>query len=212
MRACSLHPSTPGTPEYPRVRTGSSAVRACVLARCARPPPAAQAVLNRVPPVVLPQQRVLTQYPRVSSQPLRAGLYAWGAKGTNDCAAPSSRIVDAAACASAAAAAGKTYDGVVAEPAYPRGCAWCARRTHADARTHGHFNASARRYAVEILTGYSQVRRQRRLRPPQHGAWRRRAELYAALRAAYPRYSRGTHAVLTPYSRGFSRGTRGGTS
>ncbi len=55
---------------------------------------------------------------------LGAGAYTWGAKGSNDCAAPSSRIVDAAACASAAAAAGKTYDGVVGEPAYPRGCAW----------------------------------------------------------------------------------------
>jgi hypothetical protein len=57
---------------------------------------------------------------------LGAGLYAWGVKGTNDCAAPSSRIVDAAACASAAAAAGKTYDGVFDNDAYPRGCAWCA--------------------------------------------------------------------------------------
>ncbi len=58
--------------------------------------------------------------------PLHAGAYTWGIKGSNDCAAPSSRIVDPAACASAAAAAGKTYDGVVDWPAYPRGCAWCA--------------------------------------------------------------------------------------
>jgi hypothetical protein len=63
--------------------------------------------------------------------PLHAGAYTWGAKGSNDCAAPSSRIVDPAACASAAATAGKTYDGVVDEPAYPRGCAWCAPNARA---------------------------------------------------------------------------------
>jgi hypothetical protein len=65
----------------------------------------------------------------LSPQPPRAGAYAWGAKGSADCAAPSSRIVDPAACASAAAAAGKTYDGVVDNNAYPRGCAWYAHLT-----------------------------------------------------------------------------------
>jgi alkaline phosphatase len=70
-------------------------------------------------------------------------LYTWGIKGSNDCAAPSSRIVDPAACASAAAAAGKTYDGVVDNDSYPRGCAWYAHLTHADARAHGRLNARA---------------------------------------------------------------------
>jgi hypothetical protein len=53
-----------------------------------------------------------------------AGAYTWGFKGSNECAPPSSRIVDPAACESAAAAAGKTYDGVVVALAFPRGCAW----------------------------------------------------------------------------------------
>ncbi len=71
----------------------------------------------------------------VLGSPLHAGAYTWGIKGSNDCAAPSSRIVDPAACASAAAATGKAYDGVVDEPAYPRGCAWYAP-THAHITYH----------------------------------------------------------------------------
>jgi hypothetical protein len=54
-----------------------------------------------------------------------AGAYTWGVNGSNDCPAPSSRIVDAPACQRAAAAAGKTYNGeAVADPTFPRGCAW----------------------------------------------------------------------------------------
>lgn len=52
------------------------------------------------------------------------GTYTWAVSGSNDCPAPSFRIVDAPTCQSAAAAAGKTYDGPVADPSYPRGCAW----------------------------------------------------------------------------------------
>ena len=53
-----------------------------------------------------------------------AGAYTWAVQGSNDCPAPSFRIVDAPTCQSGAAAAGKTYDGPVADPSYPRGCAW----------------------------------------------------------------------------------------
>jgi hypothetical protein len=55
---------------------------------------------------------------------LAAGDYTWSVNGSNECPAPSLRIVDAAACQSAAAAAGKTFDGTVVDPTFPRGCAW----------------------------------------------------------------------------------------
>jgi hypothetical protein len=53
-----------------------------------------------------------------------AAAYTWGVAGSNDCPPPSLRILDAVACRSAAAAAGKAYDGIVDEADYPRGCAW----------------------------------------------------------------------------------------
>ena len=53
-----------------------------------------------------------------------AGAFTWGVNGSNDCPAPSVRIVDAATCQRAAAAAGKTYDGTVDDSTFPRGCAW----------------------------------------------------------------------------------------
>ncbi len=103
---------------------------------------------------------------------LHAGAYTWGTKGSNDCAAPSSRIVDPAACVSAAAAAGKTYDGVVDEPAYPQGCAWCAP-------THAHMtNYTRTRARAQVC------RRRRQLRPAEHRAWRGSTGLHAALRAS----------------------------
>jgi hypothetical protein len=56
-----------------------------------------------------------------------AGAFTWGVNGSNDCPAPSVRIVDTATCQRAAAAAGKTYDGPVIDPSYPGGCAWYTR-------------------------------------------------------------------------------------
>ena len=56
-------------------------------------------------------------------RPSHAGTYVWGFNGSNDCPEPSLRIIDAPTCERAATAAGKAYDGVVAESAYPRGCA-----------------------------------------------------------------------------------------
>jgi hypothetical protein len=53
--------------------------------------------------------------------PCAAG-YAWGEDGSNLCQASYFAIVNAAACESAAAAAGKAYFGSVTDPSYPSGC------------------------------------------------------------------------------------------
>ena len=52
----------------------------------------------------------------------RAGAYAYGVVGSNDCPANSVRLVTDAACASAAAAAKRNYLGMVTNSAAPRGC------------------------------------------------------------------------------------------
>ncbi len=51
-----------------------------------------------------------------------AGPYVSGDAGSNECPAGSARIVTAAACRFAAAAAGKTFQYVGTLRAYPRGC------------------------------------------------------------------------------------------
>ncbi len=48
--------------------------------------------------------------------------YAWGEDGSNRCPASYYRIVNAAACESAALAAGKAYRGSETDPSYPSGC------------------------------------------------------------------------------------------
>ncbi len=53
--------------------------------------------------------------------PCAAG-YAWGEDGSNQCPASYFAIVNAAACESAAAAAGKSYRGSETYPSYPSGC------------------------------------------------------------------------------------------
>jgi hypothetical protein len=51
-----------------------------------------------------------------------AAGYAWGEDGSNQCPASYYRIVNAAACESAAAAAGKSYRGSFKDHSAPRGC------------------------------------------------------------------------------------------
>ncbi len=51
-----------------------------------------------------------------------AAGYAWGEDGSNRCPASYYAIVNAAACKTAAAAAGKAYLGSVTDPSYPSGC------------------------------------------------------------------------------------------
>ncbi len=51
-----------------------------------------------------------------------AGAYVAGAAGSNACPAGSARIETEAACRTAAAAAGKTFDGVGTYSFFPRGC------------------------------------------------------------------------------------------
>ncbi len=172
---------------------------------------------------------------RLSPQQLLAGLYAWGIKGTNDCAAPSSRIVDPAACASAAAAAGKTYDGVVDNDAYPRGCAWCApTRANVPMRAHAGtplgYSTGYSRGTHKILVRHSQgtsgaltgdSRRARRYGGgggyirlnTALGAGEPNCTLLCALPAPGARFTRcssGAHAVRTRYSSGrtYSSGTK----
>ncbi len=53
--------------------------------------------------------------------PCAAG-YAWGEDGSNQCPASYYAIVNAAACESAATAAGKAYIGSVTDPSFPSGC------------------------------------------------------------------------------------------
>jgi hypothetical protein len=51
-----------------------------------------------------------------------AAGYAWGEDGSNRCPASYYAIVTAAACETAAAAAGKAYLGSETAPSYPSGC------------------------------------------------------------------------------------------
>jgi hypothetical protein len=53
--------------------------------------------------------------------PCAAG-YAWGEDGSNQCPASYYAIVTAAACESAATAAGKDYVGSWTDPSFPSGC------------------------------------------------------------------------------------------
>ncbi len=52
----------------------------------------------------------------------RAAGYAWGEDGSNRCPTSYYAIVNAAACATAATAAGKDYFGSETDPSYPSGC------------------------------------------------------------------------------------------
>ncbi len=51
-----------------------------------------------------------------------ADVYVSGADGSNECPAGSVRIEAEAACRTAAAAAGKTFDAVLTADYFPRGC------------------------------------------------------------------------------------------
>ena len=51
-----------------------------------------------------------------------AAGYAWGEDGSNQCPTSYYAIVNAAACETAAAAAGKAYLGSATDPSYPSGC------------------------------------------------------------------------------------------
>ena len=51
-----------------------------------------------------------------------AAGYAWGADGSNRCPTSYYAIVNAAACETAATAAGKAYIGSETDPSYPSGC------------------------------------------------------------------------------------------
>jgi hypothetical protein len=58
---------------------------------------------------------------RPAAAPCAAG-YAWGEDGSNRCPTSYYAIDTAAACESAATAAGKAYIGTVTGPSYPSGC------------------------------------------------------------------------------------------
>ena len=51
-----------------------------------------------------------------------AAGYAWGEDGSNQCPTSYYAIINAAACESAAATAGKAYRGSVTDPSFPSGC------------------------------------------------------------------------------------------
>ncbi len=51
-----------------------------------------------------------------------AAGYAWGEDGSNQCPTSYFAIINAAACETAATAAGKAYIGTVTDPSYPSGC------------------------------------------------------------------------------------------
>ena len=51
-----------------------------------------------------------------------AADYAWGEDGSNQCPTSYYAIVNAAACETAATAAGKAYIGNETDPSYPSGC------------------------------------------------------------------------------------------
>ena len=58
---------------------------------------------------------------RPAAAPCAAG-YAWGEDGSNQCPTSYYTIVDAAACATAATAAGEAYFGTDTDPSSPSGC------------------------------------------------------------------------------------------
>jgi hypothetical protein len=121
--------------------------------------------------------------------PCAAG-YAWGEDGSNQCPASYYRIVNAAACESAAAAAGKAYLGSFKDPDpySPSGCYFYK------GNDGFYFNADA------------------------VGAGKRGAQLLcsgaARSRTRRLRHFQGTHGLLLGYSRatiGYSRATMGYT-
>jgi hypothetical protein len=57
----------------------------------------------------------------------RAAGYAWGEDGSNQCPTSYYAIVNAAACETAAAAAGKDYLGRSTDPSSPSGCFFLQR-------------------------------------------------------------------------------------
>ena len=59
--------------------------------------------------------------PDPAAAPCAAG-YAWGEDGSNQCPTSYYAIVNAAACETAAKAAGKAYSGRETDPSYPSGC------------------------------------------------------------------------------------------
>jgi hypothetical protein len=65
-----------------------------------------------------------------------AGAYVSGDAGSNECPAGSVRIETEAACRTAAAAAGKTFNGVWTDSAYPRGCYYLTSTNNAYFNTH----------------------------------------------------------------------------
>jgi hypothetical protein len=65
-----------------------------------------------------------------------AGAYVSGAAGSNACPAGSVRIETEAACRTAAAAAGKTFQLVETGAAYPRGCYYYTFSNNAYFNTH----------------------------------------------------------------------------
>ncbi len=192
-------------------------MRAC----CARPPSAAQAVLNRVPPVALPQRRVLTQYPRVhlSPQPRLVQARTRGASKAPTTAPRRRRgsSIRRRARARPPPRARRTTASWTTMPT--RGAARGAPAPHkqTNAHTHGHVNERARTVrhgdTAGVLPKYSRgthryaagggyVRLNTAL-----GAGEPNCTLLCALpapgaHAALTRCSRRTHAVLTPYSRG----------
>ncbi len=65
-----------------------------------------------------------------------AGAYVSGAAGSNECPVGSVRIETEAACRTAAAAAGKTFYGVMTNPDYPRGCSYDTYNNYAYFNDH----------------------------------------------------------------------------
>ncbi len=84
-----------------------------------------------------------------------AGAYVSGAAGSNACPAGSVRIVTEAACRTAAAAAGKTFDWVETSAVFPRGCYYDTDDNNAYFNTHavGAGNSEAQLLCTAVTTG-----------------------------------------------------------
>jgi hypothetical protein len=80
--------------------------------------------------------------------PSCAGAYVSGDLGSNECPAGSARIETEAACRTAAAAAGKTFDVVLTESTYPRGCYYVTFSNYAFFNTHA---VGAGRSGLQLL-------------------------------------------------------------
>ena len=91
--------------------------------------------------------------------PSCAGAYVSGAAGSNACPAGSVRIETEAACRTAAAAAGKTFQSVVSYSTSPRGCSYYYTSAYLNTDAFGGGSTSYQLLCAAGTTGAPPLRR-----------------------------------------------------